>query len=288
MTMKAVALVKISPVSLREALRPAGGGDLPELVDRGSGLTFRLKDLEDGTLVKLSTGFDAEPYEIAAALNKALGGVARLHRDARGILVFPDRAMPEARRYDGVVEEIGELGEWVSLSAQPPKPAPKPAAPPPAAKPTQQPATQAGFGGAGMPDLGGLDFGALAAQMQSMMSTLPPEALAQMQQSVMSGDPAQMQAMESQLQAMLGADRLAALQEQVLGAFAGGGGLNPNGAPGELPDPSQMEAMLAQAQEQVEALKQSNPALYEQLKKQAESAASDDDDARPTDPLPKK
>jgi hypothetical protein len=39
-----------------------------------------------------------------------------------------------------------------------------------------------------------------------------------------------------------------------------------------MPSEDQMEAMLAQAQQQLEELKTTNPALYEQMKKQMEAA----------------
>jgi hypothetical protein len=263
--MKAVALVKISPSSLREALRPSGGGDLPDPVDRGGGLTFRMRDLDDATLLTLSTPFDAEADDITEAVKKSVGGVIRMHNDSRGVFVFPDRAMPSASNYAGVIDEVGELGEWHSLTVKP-KPTVKVNVAPTAAPQPAKPAQPA------MPDLGGLDLGALAAQMQQMMSAIPPEALAQMQQSVMSGDPSQMQAMEAQLQAMLGADKLAELQQQVLGAFANAGGE----APGEMPSEEQMEAMLAQAQAQMEELQKTNPALYEQMKKQMEGMGAEE------------
>ncbi len=257
MSMNAVAIVRIAPETLREALRPSGGGDLPDVFDRGAGLSFRIRALDDATLIVTSLGFDHEPDEIADALKRCLGGVLSAHRDARGVLVFPDKAMPSARGYDAVLDEIGELGFWVSLTAKP-KPAVAPkavvvAAPPVA--PTPAPSHEN--------PLAGSPFAGLEDQIKALMSAVPPEALAKMQQAMASGDPAQISAMETQLQAMVGQGQLAALQESLISAF---GGVDPEdpSMPGEDP----MEALLAQAKAQMDAIEQSDPAAFEQLQKQ--------------------
>ncbi|MEI8256474.1 MAG: hypothetical protein WCJ30_12440 [Deltaproteobacteria bacterium] len=103
MSMNAVAIVKIAPETLTAALRPSGGGDLPDVFDRGGGLAFRLRALDDATLIVTSLGFDREPDEIAEALKRCLGGVLSAHRDSHGVLVFPDKAMPSAGGYDAAV-----------------------------------------------------------------------------------------------------------------------------------------------------------------------------------------
>ena len=267
MTMNAVAIVKIAHQTLREALRPSGGEDLPDVVDRGDGLSFRMTPLDDATLIHPTLSFDHEPDEIADALKRCLGGVMSAHRDSRGVLVFPDKAMPQSKSYDGVIDEIGELGFWVSLTPKPksaprPQPAPEPARP---AAPSPSASPFANMGG-------------LAEQMQALMSAIPPEALAQIQQAMMSGDASQLANMEAQLQAALGHDQLASLQESLLGSLGG--------VPDEAPGEDQMAAMMAQAQEQMEALRTNNPALFESLQKQfggGEEAgeASDEHEAPP-------
>ena len=40
------------------------------------------------------------------------------HDDERGVFVFPEKALPEgATTMEALVEEIGELGEWIELAA---------------------------------------------------------------------------------------------------------------------------------------------------------------------------
>lgn len=254
MSMNAIAIVKISPETLREALRPSGGGELPEVFDRGAGLSFRLQALDDASLVVTTFGFDREPDELAEALKRCVGGVLAAHRDPRGVLVFPDKAMPTARSYDTVVEEIGELGFWISLAKKPvPAPAPRKAAVAPARAPSiPQDESSAGAPFAGLED-----------QIRALMNAVPPEALAQMQQVMASGDSEQIAAMESQLQAMVGQGPLAALQESLISAF---GGVEPEdpATPGEDP----MAALLAHTQAQMDAIEKSDPVAFEQLRKQ--------------------
>ncbi|MEI8257189.1 MAG: hypothetical protein WCJ30_16065, partial [Deltaproteobacteria bacterium] len=106
-------------------------------------------------------------------------------------------------------------------------------------------------------------FAGLEDQIRALMTAVPPEALAAMQQAMASGDPAQISAMENQLQSMVGQGQLAALQESLISAF---GGVDPEDA--ESPGEDPMEALLAHAQAQMEEIEKTDPAAFEQLQKQ--------------------
>jgi len=97
-----------------EALKPFL--DLDDESEESEGIYA--EELEDGSFL-LHTfqpfsvfeegGMDAIQW--LAQFGEALPEV---HEDPRGILFFPDSIEPEATTYDGVVEEVGDEGSWLS------------------------------------------------------------------------------------------------------------------------------------------------------------------------------
>lgn len=75
----------------------------------------RIDALEDGALVHTGEDFGREPTELSLALHALLGDALAQHEDARGILMIPEVAAPQARSYAQVVEEVGEGGVWAPL-----------------------------------------------------------------------------------------------------------------------------------------------------------------------------
>src|SRR5690348_5107163 len=55
-----------------------------------------------------------EPAELHAHLSALFGNdLARIHDDARGVLVFPDACEPRGRTYAAVVSEVEAAGVWI-------------------------------------------------------------------------------------------------------------------------------------------------------------------------------
>jgi hypothetical protein len=122
MSMNAMAVVGIEWATLHEALgeaeapaqakTPAGAGWLRSLYG-GAILVHRL---EDGVVVDLGHAVgDVEPEELGAALRAHLGPLLDAHEDERGVFVFPEKARGKASTVAALIEEVGELGEWVPL-----------------------------------------------------------------------------------------------------------------------------------------------------------------------------
>jgi hypothetical protein len=78
---------------------------------------LRTTSLEDGVLLHTQAPFDSEPAELSALLRELVGDALDRHGDERGVLIIPSVAAPSARRYEGVVQEVGEGGFWVPLAA---------------------------------------------------------------------------------------------------------------------------------------------------------------------------
>jgi hypothetical protein len=69
--------------------------------------------LEDGVLVQTGLDFAEEPEVLSSALHALLGpALLAQHDDPRGVFFLPDVAAPKARRYEAVIEEVGEGGVW--------------------------------------------------------------------------------------------------------------------------------------------------------------------------------
>lgn len=85
----------------------------PSKLDLGS---LRVTRLDDAVLLHTQASFANEPEALSEAVLELVGpGYRAAHDDRRGIFFVPDVAMPRARTYDGVIEEIGEGGVWGPL-----------------------------------------------------------------------------------------------------------------------------------------------------------------------------
>ena len=124
MSMNAVAALRIELARLTEALGEAeapAGAKTPASatwVNSLYGGAILVHQLDDGVLVDLGHALgDVEPDELGAALRAHLGPLLDDHDDERGIFIFPDKARPSDKAIAAIVEEVGELGEWVQPPA---------------------------------------------------------------------------------------------------------------------------------------------------------------------------
>lgn len=171
MSIEAIAVVRIPYAELCAArdLTPAGGAaaarkETAPYVPVG----------EDGTAIFTGRSFSDDPEEVAAEVAGLLGGVETTGR----VLLLPDKVWNDEGfvGYDALVEEAGELGEWVEL-------------------PQAAPA---------------MDLGAVAAMMGGMDPAAMAQQLQQAQQ-LMAQSPAAAKAAESMMKSMGGGDAMAAM-----------------------------------------------------------------------------
>ena len=168
-----------------DALALLKGHDL-QLPDR-----FVLRALDDGVLVLTGQRFGGDLEELGTALRHLLGGALDQHDDPRGVFIIPDVAEPKAQSYEGIVEEIGEAGEWAPLVSADHVPA----------------------------SLANAPDGSLANMVGQMMGALGGDALAEMMQAVTTGDTTALAAMQDKLVAALGGqEQLEAFGQQMLEA----------------------------------------------------------------------
>ena len=143
-----------------------------------------VETLEDGVLIRTQQRFGAEPEDIGAALVQLLGDALDPHDDPRGVFLVPDVAKPRARTYEGVIEEIGEAGEWAPIASAGPQAAPD-----------------------------------LANMMGQVMGALGGDTINEMMQALASGDSAALAAMQGKVAAAFGGqDALEAFGKQMLDA----------------------------------------------------------------------
>ncbi len=187
---------------------------------------LQVKRLEDATLVHTGVGFGEDLETLAYAIRTSVGDALDHHDDARGIFVLPDVAAPKATTYDGVIEEIGEAGEWVRAMPAGEVPASLIEAP----------------------------EGSFEAMMGQAMQALGDTNLADIQRALASGDFGALEQLQKKMAAAVGGeDALNALAAQLMGAAeAQGHDQTPlPGFPG-LPvdldklDPEQLEAMAGE------------------------------------------
>jgi hypothetical protein len=135
--------------------------------------SLRINPLEDALLLRLDEDFSREPAALSRIVRALVGeALDRQHRDPRGILFIPDVAMPKARSYDAVIEEVGEGGVWGPL----PKDLPLAAAE---------------------------SLDGLGALLGNMLGQLPNSVL-ESAQAAAQGEPGAFQAVSSQLQNLMG------------------------------------------------------------------------------------
>lgn len=168
-----------------DALALLKGHDLP----LPSGLLLRT--LDDGVLVYTHQRFGGDLEELGTTLRHLLGAALDTHDDPRGVFIIPDVADPKAQSYDGVIEEIGEAGEWAPLVSADHVPA----------------------------SLVDVPDGSFANMMGQMMGALGGNTLADLMQAVTTGDTTALAAMQDKLvEAMGGQEQLEAFGKQMLGA----------------------------------------------------------------------
>ncbi|HEX5655732.1 MAG TPA: hypothetical protein VFX59_00995 [Polyangiales bacterium] len=144
----------------------------------------RVQTLSDGVILHTQLDFSSDPEDLSMALANSVGEALFTHEDPRGIFFIPSVAAPKATSYDAVIAEVGEGGVWGPSPAQ-------------LAESVQQ-----------------TDFGEL---LGGMLAQLPPSLMSSAQAAI-SGDRGALDAMTSQLQAMLGGSpALAGLAQQLGG-----------------------------------------------------------------------
>lgn len=116
MSLTSVALIKL-PLRVFDALpRTESQPDDGSFRVKGpDGVTFELRYLQDAALVAAPHPFGADDDALTASLWALFGDDLADHDDDRGIFVIPSVAKPRGTAYDLVVDEVGEVGEWVSL-----------------------------------------------------------------------------------------------------------------------------------------------------------------------------
>lgn len=81
--------------------------------------SLQVTPLDDAVLLHTHASFANEPEDLSETVFELVGpGYRAAHDDLRGIFFVPDVAMPKARTYDGVIEEIGEGGVWGPLPGE--------------------------------------------------------------------------------------------------------------------------------------------------------------------------
>jgi hypothetical protein len=201
-----------------EALALLRISDPSVLGPRTAAAEVSFRQLSDGLIVQTGHAFAAEPDALRSALLARIGSAALAqHHDARGILFLPDVAAPVGSSYDAVVSEVGEGGVW-----SPPSDA-------------QQASP---FG----------EAGGLGALLGSVMSQLPPSLLSAASAAAQ-GDPAALNAVSAQVQALLGSSpALQNLAGQLSGMFtqpAPGAGPAPTAAGVPAGELASLEEMFA-------------------------------------------
>lgn len=240
--MDAVALVKIPHLSLTQSLRPNPEAG-PDAYVGVNALDVRIVSLDDGVLALTPFGFDTEPDELALGLRKLLGDALDAHDDARGIYVFPSVARPRARTYEGVIDELGELGMWVprvSLDNVPTRVAEAPA-------------------------------DSFKAQVQDLMARVGPDTIGRLEQAVASGDASAMAALQEQIMEAMAAHGGIDALERSLSELLASEGLSMEDLQAQIATMTGEQAnfadMMRRAQEEMEELRRTDPARYAEIER---------------------
>jgi hypothetical protein len=78
----------------------------------------RAQALEDCVLLHTTLDFADDPEDVSGAVRTLLGEqLASQHEDERGVFLIPSVALPRARSYEAVIEEVGEGGVWAAWEA---------------------------------------------------------------------------------------------------------------------------------------------------------------------------
>jgi hypothetical protein len=244
MGMDAVALLRISHATLTKPLT-AHGDPKHHVFFAANGVPVRITPLDDGALVWTPIRFASEPDELALGVRALVGDTLDAHDDKRGVYVFPDVASPKARGYDAVIDEVGEVGMWVPKVAKDYIPR----------RVVEAPA------------------GSLEAQVRDMMSAIPPDVLARMEEAMASGDLSALEQVRAQVEAAMGGEAgLARLREQFAAALAQQGlsleDLQQQMMSAFGGDEGDMMTAMRQAQEQLEELRRTDPEKFAEIERQ--------------------
>ena len=123
MSMVALAVLAIEASKIVEILgeEKAPRGDTPDgasWVRSLYGGAMLLHHLDDGALLDLGQSIrDVSIDDLGSALRAHLGPLLDQHDDDRGVFVFPEKARPAINTVSGIIEEVGELGEWAAVEA---------------------------------------------------------------------------------------------------------------------------------------------------------------------------
>lgn len=111
MTIDAIALLPISIHALTDVMR-VEHEEAGTIHFRVVGRTLRATPVEGGTKVALGMRFDTPPATLGTLLRRDFGA---LIEELSRVYVYPSVAKPEADTYAGILEEVGEGGEWLEL-----------------------------------------------------------------------------------------------------------------------------------------------------------------------------
>ncbi len=92
-------------------LAPAESGAASRFVG-ASGRPYTFGFADDCAILSLEEPFGGDLASMGHLVRAALGDLLDEHDDERGVLVFPDMVKPKETRYDAIIVEVGELGEW--------------------------------------------------------------------------------------------------------------------------------------------------------------------------------
>lgn len=242
--MNAIAVLKVSPSVVFAALPEEGGARRAK-----SGEAVTVEALEDAVKVHLGVSLASEPEALAARMHELLGELLDLHEPTRGVPVYPDSHALAAKKWNEVVDELGEAADWIPVQAADPM--------------------QALMGG-----MGGMDLGAMMQQMGGDPEALMQQAMQMAQQLAQSGD-------LGDLTKMMGGMGGAGGQMPDLGALANQAREMIEKDPGleqrlqqQVEQMGGIDAMSAQA----EAMLEQNPELAAKLREMAPEGESEEGD----------
>lgn len=178
MSMETVALLRLPRAAFESFARAPSPSDDASVV-RLTGADkkpFDVRFLDDATIVFTGVPFDGDAEDVLDVLDDRLDQLFDEHDEARGLFVFPRKALVAVSTYQAMLDEVGELGEWIALDADDSNEA--------------DAAAQRGVIVNDADDEDDEDDGGDLMQMVAgLANSLGPETLARMQSAMFSGDP---------------------------------------------------------------------------------------------------
>jgi hypothetical protein len=154
-----------------------------ETLEIAAGTAARVEPLQDAVLLHTGRSFSEDPLVLSNHVRALIGAAASQHQAARGVFYIPDVAVPKARTYDAVLDEVGEGGFW-------------------------GPAI-----GAGLELPGALDAGTLGAMLGQI-----PSSMLDAVSEITRRDPGALQAASAQLSALIGQSGASGVGQLLSGA----------------------------------------------------------------------